>query len=114
MIPSKKVEELILKHKSLEGELSSGNIDKKLFATKSKEYSDLNEIIKISKDYLIKGFIEDRRSTLETVLNTPSISWIPCYLATWGYLKANDSQKLPAGIQLLKPEDFMYPVADWP
>ena len=34
MIPSKKVEELILKHKSLEGELSSGSIDKKLFAAK--------------------------------------------------------------------------------
>ena len=49
-----------------------------------------------------------------TVLNTPSISWIPCYLANWGYLKANDAQKLPAEIQLLKPEDFMYPVADWP
>ena len=45
MIPVKKVEELILRHKNLEGELSSGNIDKKLFATKSKEYSDLNEII---------------------------------------------------------------------
>ena len=45
MIPSKKVEELISKHKSLEGELSSGSIDKKLFAVKSKEYSDLNEII---------------------------------------------------------------------
>ena len=52
MIPSKKVEELILKHKSLEGELSSGNIDKKLFATKSKEYSDLNEIIDQAKKYL--------------------------------------------------------------
>ena len=49
MIPSKKVEELILKHKSLEGELSSGNIDKKLFAVKSKEYSDLNEIIDQAK-----------------------------------------------------------------
>ena len=52
MIPSKKVEELILKHKSLESELSSGNIDKKLFATKSKEYSDLNEIIDQAKKYL--------------------------------------------------------------
>ena len=52
MIPSKKVEELILKHKSLEGELSSGNIDKKLFAVKSKEYSDLNEIIGQAKKYL--------------------------------------------------------------
>ena len=52
MIPSKKVEELILKHKSLEGELSSGDIDKKLFAAKSKEYSDLNEIIDQAKKYL--------------------------------------------------------------
>ena len=38
MIPSKKVEELILRHKSLEGDLSSGNIDKKLFATKSSRF----------------------------------------------------------------------------
>ena len=52
MIPIKKVEELILKHKSLEGELSSGNIDKKLFATKSKEYSDLNEIINQAQKYV--------------------------------------------------------------
>ena len=52
MIPVKKVEELILRHKSLEGELSSGNIDKKLFAVKSKEYSDLNEIINQAKKYL--------------------------------------------------------------
>ena len=52
MIPIKKVEELILKHKSLEAELSSENIDKKLFASKSKEYSDLNEIIKYAQKYL--------------------------------------------------------------
>ncbi len=71
-------------------------------------------LLKISKNYLIKGFIEDRRSTLETVLDTPSINWIPCYLANWGYLKNNDAQALPTGIQLLKQEDFMYPVADWP
>ena len=52
MIPLKKVEELIQKHKNLEKELSSGNVDKKLFATKSKEYSDLNEIIKYAINYL--------------------------------------------------------------
>ena len=51
MIPSKKVEELISKHKSLEGELSSGRIDKKLFAAKSKEYQDLNEIIDQATDF---------------------------------------------------------------
>ena len=42
MIPIKTVEELIEKHSLLEKELSSGQIDKKLFAEKSKEYSDLN------------------------------------------------------------------------
>ena len=45
MIPSKTIEELILKHSTLEKDLSSGEVDKKLFAEKSKEYSDLNEII---------------------------------------------------------------------
>ncbi|MBD1166613.1 peptide chain release factor 1, partial [Pelagibacterales bacterium SAG-MED07] len=45
MIPLKTIEELINKHLVLEKDLSSGKIDKKLFAEKSKEYSDLNEII---------------------------------------------------------------------
>ena len=49
MIPLKTIEELILKHSALEKDLSSGNIDKKLFAEKSKEYSDVNEIIDIAK-----------------------------------------------------------------
>ncbi len=71
-------------------------------------------LLQISKDYLIKGFIEDRRATLETVLKTPKISSIPCYLANWGYLKTNDAKDLPTGIQLLKPKNFMYPVAHWP
>ena len=38
MIPIKTIEELIFKHSTLEKDLSSGNIDKKLFAEKSKEY----------------------------------------------------------------------------
>ena len=52
MIPQKTVEELIAKHSILEKDLSSGNIDKKLFAEKSKEYSDLNEIVGSAKDYI--------------------------------------------------------------
>jgi len=40
MLPISKVDSLILKHAQLEKELSSGNIDKKKFAEKSKEYSD--------------------------------------------------------------------------
>ena len=52
MIPFKTVEELITKHSMLEKELSSADIDKKLFAEKSKEYSDLNEIIEDAKKYV--------------------------------------------------------------
>ena len=46
MLPLSKVQDLILKHSKLEKELSSQEIDKKSFAEKSKEYSDLDEIIK--------------------------------------------------------------------
>ena len=45
MVPLSKVQELILRHSQLEKELSSQEIDKKSFAEKSKEYSDLNDII---------------------------------------------------------------------
>ena len=51
MIPLKTIEELIGKHALLEKELSSGSLDKKSFAEKSKEYSDLNEIINDAKKY---------------------------------------------------------------
>ena len=52
MIPQKTIEDLINKHAALEKELSSGSIDKKTFAEKSKEYSDLNEIIDDAKKYI--------------------------------------------------------------
>ena len=66
MIPQKTIEELINKHSSLEKELSSGNIDKKLFAEKSKEYSDLNDIIKDAKKYI--SFEKDKNE-LEKILS---------------------------------------------
>jgi len=65
MIPLKTVEELIIKHSMLEKDLSSGNIDKKLFAEKSKEYSDLNEIIDDAKKY---ASFEKDKSELEKIL----------------------------------------------
>ena len=73
MIPQKTVEELIAKHSILEKDLSSGNIDKKLFAEKSKEYSDLNEIIESAKKYIsfendkteLKKILEDQKSDAE-------------------------------------------------
>ena len=59
MIPTKTIEELIVKHSTLEKELSSGEIDKKLFAEKSKEYSDINEIISLAKKYI--SFENDKK-----------------------------------------------------
>ena len=52
MLPEKKVRDLIDRHFKLEKQLSSGEVDKSKFAEISKEYSNLNEIIKISKEYL--------------------------------------------------------------
>ena len=52
MIPEKTIKDLLKKHTSLEKDLSTGNIDKKNFAEKSKEYAELNEIIKIAKLYI--------------------------------------------------------------
>ena len=69
MIPQKTVEELISKHSLLEKDLSSGNLDKKLFAEKSKEYSDLNEIIDDAKKYI--SFEKDR-TELEKIIGDQS------------------------------------------
>ena len=66
MIPTKTIEELILKHSTLEKDLSSGAIDKKLFAEKSKEYYDVNEIIENAKKYLS---YEDDKKDLEKILD---------------------------------------------
>ena len=64
-----KIEELILRHSKLEKDLSSGIIDKKLFAEKSKEYSDVNEIIENAKKYISFG---DDKNELEKILNDAS------------------------------------------
>ena len=53
MLPLDKVRDLISKHNSLEKDLSSGSVDKKKYAEKSKEYSDLNEIINEANEYLL-------------------------------------------------------------
>ena len=69
MIPHKTIEELINKHKILEKELSSGSIDKKQFAEKSKEYSDLNEIVEDAKKYLS---FESEQVELKKILEDPN------------------------------------------
>ena len=69
MIPIKTVKELIEKHSSLEKELSSGQLDKKLFAEKSKEYSDVNEVIDIAKKFIN---FENNKNELEKILEDQS------------------------------------------
>ena len=65
MIPVQKVRDIIKKHTSLEKELSSENIDPKLFAKKSKEYSNLGRIITVAKEYLN---FDDEKKDLEQIL----------------------------------------------
>ena len=65
MIPFQKVKEIISKHKNLEKELSSGKIEPKLFAKKSKEYSNLESIISTAKEYLN---FDNEKKGLEQIL----------------------------------------------
>ena len=52
MVPIDKVKDIINKHNNIEKELSSGNIEPKLYAKKSKEYSNLKEIIEVARKYV--------------------------------------------------------------
>ena len=65
MIPINKVRDLISKHALLEKELSAGEIDKKKFADKSKEYSNLNDVIKEAGEY---SSFEFEKKELEKII----------------------------------------------
>ena len=73
MLPQEKVQNLIDRHRKLESDLSSGEIDKKKYAEISKEYSDLNDIVKQAKEYLsykkdnddLNNIINDKSSDSE-------------------------------------------------
>ena len=75
MIPLDKVKDIIIRHDILEKELSSGKIDSKLFAKKSKEYSNLGSIISIAKAYInyenekkgLEQILEDKSSEAEII-----------------------------------------------
>ena len=69
MIPKTKVKDLISKHSLLEKELSSGEIDKKKFAEKSKDYADLNEIIGEIKEYYT---FDQEKKELEKIIEDTS------------------------------------------
>ena len=66
MIPKEKVEAIVSKHTALEKELSSGNIEPKNFAEKSKEYADLGNIIKTAISFLN---FDKQKKDLENIIN---------------------------------------------
>ncbi len=70
MIPLEKVKQIVSAYETLEKELASGNIDKKNFVKKSKEYSSVGEVVAQARNYLgfekekedLKKIIEDKNS----------------------------------------------------
>jgi len=66
MIPITKIEQLVKTHHLLEKELSSGNLDKKDFAKKSKEYSSLGAIMQCAHKYLN---FENETKELDKMIN---------------------------------------------
>ena len=65
MVPINKVKDLIAKHDVLEKELSSGSINPKLFAKKSKEYSNLGSIVEIAREYV--NFENDKKDLVNMI-----------------------------------------------
>jgi hypothetical protein len=75
--------------------------------------SKIDVLNQLLQTRIIHGFIEDRRTTLEKVLGDPKLKSIPCYLASWGYLKPQDKNNLPAGIKLLNSDTLRKPIFNW-
>ena len=75
MIPLQKVKNIILRHNSLEKDLSSGDIEPRLLAKKSKEYSNLGNIVSIAKEYInfevvkkdLEQILRDKSNDLEII-----------------------------------------------
>jgi len=75
MVPLQKIIDIVTKHDALEKELSSGKIDPKLFAKKSKEYSHLGSVISIAREYInfdnvkkdLEQILEDKTNDEEMI-----------------------------------------------
>jgi len=76
MIPIDKVKKIIERHILLEKELSTGRVEPKLLAKKSKEYSDLKNIVPCAKEYIefeknkkdLNNIIKDKKNDKEIIL----------------------------------------------
>ncbi len=79
------------------------------------EFGTKSEVLlKLYKEHRIQGFIEDRRETLEKIINSAELNTIPCYLASWGYIKPQDLSNLPANIHILKIDTFAAALTERP
>ena len=75
MIPIDKVKQIIEKHHMLEKELSTGKVETQLLAKKSKEYSDLKNIVPSAKEYIefeknrddLNNIIQDKKNDSEMI-----------------------------------------------
>jgi peptide chain release factor 1 len=75
MVPIEKVKDIITQYDILEKELSSGSIDPKLFAKKSKEYSRLGKIISVARQFVnfenekkdLENMMKDKRNDQEMI-----------------------------------------------
>ncbi len=75
MIPIDKVKKIIERYISLEKELSTGRVERKELAKKSKEYSDLKNILSEAKEYLefeknkkdLNNIIQDKKNDNEMI-----------------------------------------------
>ena len=75
MVPITKVKDIIVQHDALEKELSSGNIEPKLYAKKSKEYSRLGQIISTAKQFInfesekkdLESMVQDKTNDKEII-----------------------------------------------
>ena len=66
MIPIERVKQIIDTYQTLEKKLSSGDIDKKDFVKKSKEYSSIGEVINEARGYMS---LEKEKKDLEKIVN---------------------------------------------
>jgi len=116
ILDKEKIEFAVLTTKSLEFTqklLNNFNLQPKfIFGHESGNKPEI--LTQLLREYTIKGFIEDRRSTLEKIREDQKLQSIPCYLASWGYLKPQDLKELPFGIQLLDLKTLNTPIANWP
>ena len=69
MIPLQKVQSIVDTYETLEKELASGNIDKKEFVKKSKEYSSIGEVINEARGYINFKKEKDELEKIDSNLN---------------------------------------------